>query len=83
MPISTLSEKGQLTIPIEVRKALKIHPSDKIMITLEKNYAILAPIKGNILDLGGSVKISEKEKPVNFKEVRKEVLKKVVKRIEP
>jgi len=79
MPISTLSEKGQLTIPIEVRKALKLHPSDKIMITVEKNYAVLIPIKGNILDLGGSVKIHGEGKAINFKEVRSEVLKRVIK----
>jgi AbrB family looped-hinge helix DNA binding protein len=81
MPISVLTSKGQLTIPKEVRKALNLRPSDKVIIVVEGNRAILQPLKGNLLDIGGSVKITDREKPIEFKKVREEVKKRVAKKI--
>jgi len=80
MPISVLTSKGQMTIPKEVRKALNLRPSEKVIIVVEGNRAILQPLKGNLLDIGGSVKITDKEKPIEFKKVREEVRKRVAKR---
>lgn len=34
-------------------------------------------IKGNILDIGGSIKIPEDQKPIDFKKVRKQVIEKI------
>jgi AbrB family looped-hinge helix DNA binding protein len=45
-----------MTIPKEVRKALNLRPSEKVIIVVEGNRAILQPLKGNLLDIGGSVK---------------------------
>jgi AbrB family looped-hinge helix DNA binding protein len=81
MPISVLSSKGQMTIPKEVRKALNLRPSEKVIIVVEGNRAILQPLKGNLLDIGGSVKITGREKPIEFKKVREEVKKRVAKKI--
>jgi len=81
MPISILPSKGQITIPKEVRKALNLRPSEKVIIVVEGNRAILQPLKGNLLDIGGSVKISDREKPIEFKKVREEVRKLVSKKI--
>jgi AbrB family looped-hinge helix DNA binding protein len=81
MPISILTSKGQMTIPKEVRKALNLKPSEKVIILVEGNQAIIKPLKGSLLDIGGSIKIPEKEKPVNFRKVREEVKKRVAKRI--
>jgi AbrB family looped-hinge helix DNA binding protein len=81
MPISVLTPKGQITIPKEVRKALNLRPSEKVIIVVEGNRAILQPLKGNLLDIGGSVKIMEREKPIEFKKVREEVKKRVAKKI--
>jgi len=81
MPISILTSKGQTTIPKEVRKALNLRPSEKVIIVVEGNRAILQPLKGNLLDIGGSVKISDREKPIEFKKVREEVRKLVSKKI--
>ncbi len=81
MPISTLTSKGQMTIPKEVRKALNLRPSEKVIIVVEGNRAILQPLKGNLLDIGGSVKITDREKPIEFKKVREEVKKRVAKKI--
>jgi AbrB family looped-hinge helix DNA binding protein len=81
MPISVLTSKGQMTIPKEVRKALNLRPSEKVIIVVEGNRAILQPLKGNLLDIGGSVKITGREKPIEFKKVREEVKKRVAKKI--
>ena len=81
MPISVLTSKGQMTIPKEVRKALNLKPSEKVIIVVEGNQAIIKPLRGNLLDIGGSIKISVKEKPINFKKVREEVKKRIAKRI--
>jgi antitoxin PrlF len=81
MPISVLTSKGQMTIPKEVRKALNLRPSEKVIIVVEGNRAILQPLKGNLLDIGGSVKITDREKPIEFKKVREEVKKRVARKI--
>ncbi len=81
MPISVLNSKGQMTIPREVRKALDLQPSEKVIIVVEGNRAILQPLKGNLLDIGGSVKIMEREKPIDFKKVRKEVKTRVARKV--
>jgi AbrB family looped-hinge helix DNA binding protein len=82
MPISILTPKGQMTIPKEVRKALNLKPSEKVIIVVEGSQAIIRPLKGNILDIGGSLKIPDKEeRPIEFRKVREEVKKRVAKRI--
>jgi AbrB family looped-hinge helix DNA binding protein len=81
MPISVLNSKGQMTIPKEVRKALNLQPSEKVIIVVEGNQAIIQPLKGNLLDIGGSVKITDREKPIDFKKVREEVKKRVAKKV--
>ena len=80
MPISVLTSKGQMTIPKEVRKALNLRPSAKVIVVVEGNQAILKPLRGDLLDLGGSVKIPEKEKPIEFRKVREELKKKMAKK---
>lgn len=81
MPISVLNSKGQMTIPKEVRKALNLQPSEKVIIVVEGNQAIIQPLKGNLLDIGGSVKITDREKAIDFKKVREEVKKRVAKKV--
>lgn len=80
MPIALLTSKGQMTIPKEVRKALNLKPSEKVIIVIEGDQAIIKPLRGNILDIGGSIRISDKEKPVDFHKVREEVKKRVAKK---
>lgn len=81
MPIAILTSKGQMTIPKEVRKALNLKPSEKVIIVVEGNQAVIKPLRGNILDIGGSIRIADKGKPIDFKKVREEVKKRVAKRV--
>jgi AbrB family looped-hinge helix DNA binding protein len=77
MPVATLTSKGQITIPKEIRDALHLTEYDKVAIVAEEGVAVIKPIRGNILDIGASIKISEKEKPIDFKKVRKETIQKI------
>lgn len=81
MSIATLSSRGQITIPKEVRDSLNLKTSDKVAIITENGIAILKPIKGNILDIGASIKIDKEKKPIDFKKVRKEVVDKIAKNV--
>lgn len=81
MPIAVLTSKGQMTIPKEIRRALNLKPSEKVIIVVEGNQAIIKPLRGNILDIGGSIRISETEKPIDFHKVRAEVKKRVTKKV--
>ncbi len=77
MPVATLTSKGQITIPKEIRDALHLKDHDKVIIMVEENVAVIKPISGNILDIGASVKIPDEEKPLDFKKVREEVIKEI------
>jgi antitoxin PrlF len=77
MPIAVISSKGQMTIPREVRKVLDLKPSEKVIIVVEGDQAIIKPLRGTLLDLGGSITIPKKEKPIDFSKIREEVKRRV------
>lgn len=79
MPISVLTKKWQTTIPKDIRNLLKLEPSDKILYLIEGERVILKPLRGNILDLRGSV--ATKEKPIDFTKLRGDTKKKIVRKI--
>jgi len=79
MPVSILTSKGQTTIPKDVRNLLGLEPNDKIFYMVEGKRVVLKPLKGNILDLRGSV--ATKEKPIDFKKLRDTTRKKVARKI--
>ena len=56
MPSATLTSKGQITIPSEVRKALNLQPGDRIDFfqDLDGRF-VLSPRTGSIRDLEGCV----------------------------
>jgi len=56
MAITTMTSKGQVTIPKEIRDRLKLKPGDKIsMSLLPDGRVIMRAKKGSILDLYGSL----------------------------
>jgi AbrB family looped-hinge helix DNA binding protein len=80
MPIAVLTSKGQMTIPKEVRKALDLKPSGRVIIVVDGDRAVLKPLRGNILDIGGSIDIPGSEKAANFRRIRGQVRKKVARK---
>ena len=79
MPVSVLTKKWQTTIPKDVRNLLGLKPSDRIFYLIEGERVVLKPLKGNILELRGSV--NTKEKPIDFKKLRDNTRKKIARRI--
>lgn len=52
--VSTVTSKGQVTIPKKIRMFLKIEPSDKIDFSVENGQVILKPVK-TLQNFSGSV----------------------------
>lgn len=52
--ISTITTKGQITIPVSIRKAYGLHPNDRVDFIAEGDRIILLPVK-TLRDFRGSV----------------------------
>ena len=72
MIVSTLTSKGQTTIPKTIRNALHLNANDKIVYEFHGDKFVIYPLTGQIASLRGSLKVSEK--PVDFKAIRKSVM---------
>jgi AbrB family looped-hinge helix DNA binding protein len=78
MSATTLTKKGQVTIPKAIRDALGLRERDKVLFVRREHEVILKVVKGTVLDLRGSVK--PRRKPEDFEFVRATVKKAVAKR---
>ena len=76
---STVTRKGQITIPKEIRNRLGVREGEKVIFVLRGDEVVLRVIRGTILDLKGSVK--PHARPEDFEAIRKSVKKAVSKRI--
>jgi AbrB family looped-hinge helix DNA binding protein len=57
MPVVKTSSKGQLVIPVEIRKKLGIKPGQKVNLTLVDGKAVITPLPDDpIKSLRGSLK---------------------------
>ncbi len=67
---TTITQKGQVTIPIEVRRALGLKPRDKVEFELdiEEKTVKLRPASSKVERWFGSV--TPKKRPEDFKELR-------------
>ena len=53
--LATVTSKGQITIPKEIRDLLNIRTNDKVDFVLDGERVVLAPVK-TLLDLRGAVR---------------------------
>lgn len=79
MKAYTITPKGQVTIPAEIREKLKLYPGDKI--TYEDTAAgiILKPAKKDMIDDFGFLK--EHGHSEDLEEIRSSVRKKIAEKI--
>ncbi len=62
MAIATMTNKGQVTIPKEVREIFGLHSGDKLDFSCEKGGRIIVtPIKKNVDDLYGKLFNAERK----------------------
>jgi AbrB family looped-hinge helix DNA binding protein len=62
MSTTTVTSKGQVTIPVEVRKHLKLKPGDKIDFQIEENgTARIFPFSRKVSDVYGLLARKDRE----------------------
>lgn len=74
MATASVTSKGQITIPIEVRKKLGLKPGDRVaFIENENGEYIFKPKTGSIMDMAGILKWTGK--PVTIEEMNETIAK--------
>ena len=68
--VSAVTQKGQVTIPGALRKALKIKPRDLVAFSLVDGEVRIRPIESPVLASFGAV--TPMSRPVDFRELRRE-----------
>jgi antitoxin PrlF len=64
MALSTVTSKGQITLPKEVREHLHIAEGDRVDFQIEKDGSVrLAPVSGSVRDLYGCLRRAEIPSP--------------------
>ena len=76
---STITRKGQVTIPKAIRDRLGVKEGAKVLFVMRGEEVILKVIKGTILDLRGSVQPSAH--PEDFEKIRRSVRQAVAKKV--
>ena len=76
MTISTITSKGQTTIPKEIRDHFHLKAHDKILYISEEDRIIIKPLTGTILDLKGVFPVKRK---IDFEKLREKMKKEIAK----
>lgn len=66
-----VGRRGQIILPREVRRRIKVQEGDQIAFVIDGEQVVIKPITQSLLDLRGSVPVSEEQ---DFEAIRKEVL---------
>jgi AbrB family looped-hinge helix DNA binding protein len=73
MPTSTLTSKGQITIPREVRERLHLKTGSRVDFILEPSgQVVLKPLDNNFRSIRGIVR-SRRKRPVSIKEMNEAI----------
>jgi len=72
MLIANVSEKGQVTIPSDIRRKAGIAPRSRVEITLEEEAVVIRPLR-SISDVIGIFKDCTGGKPMDWERVREEM----------
>jgi AbrB family looped-hinge helix DNA binding protein len=72
-----VNPKGQITLPREIRRKLKIKSGDQMAVILDGDQIVFKPFTKTLLDMRGSIKVKGEQ---DFDKVRRESLTKRAKR---
>ena len=75
--VSSLTSKGQVTIPASIRKALGLKPRDKVAFRIDNGAVRLEPAKASVRDSAGKVKLKGFR---SMKQLRRETAERVAER---
>jgi AbrB family looped-hinge helix DNA binding protein len=67
---TSVSQKGQVTIPREIRSRLGIKPGDRVRFELEGDRAFISPAPSKLLKWYGVVE--PRQRPEDFRKLREE-----------
>ena len=70
--LSTLTSKGQITIPVEIRKKLGLHTGNKVNFILKKNVVEIVPTDTSVKSLKGIV--PKPAKSVTIEDMNKAIM---------
>ena len=76
---STMTRKGQVTIPKAIRDRLGVKEGVKVLFVMRGEEVVLKVIKGTILDLRGSVRPSVH--PEDFEKIRQSVKRTIARKV--
>jgi len=72
--VSSVTQKGQVTIPGPFRKALNIQAKDLVAFSLVDGEVRLRPVESAVLASYGAVKpLKPAEKPIDYRVLRREI----------
>lgn len=66
---TTVTEKGQVTIPQEIRRIMGLHPKDRVRFAVEGDEVKIRRASSRLLQGYGAV--TPHKKPEDFQEIRK------------
>ncbi len=70
MIVSKIGRRGQITIPGVIRRRLRLEDGDRVAFVRRGNEVVLQPLAHTLLDMKGSVPVSE---PQDFADIRHQV----------
>jgi AbrB family looped-hinge helix DNA binding protein len=70
MPYSTITSKGQTTLPLKIREALQLKPGDRISYEIQGDTVVIKP-QQSAMDVFGRLKPPADLKGLSFNEARK------------
>jgi AbrB family looped-hinge helix DNA binding protein len=74
MSISTITSKGQTTIPQDIRHYLSLQAGDQIEFIIEPNgYVVLVPLTSHVNELKGM--LPKPKKKVSIEQMKKVIIK--------
>ncbi|MDO8749236.1 MAG: AbrB/MazE/SpoVT family DNA-binding domain-containing protein [Candidatus Omnitrophota bacterium] len=74
MIASTITSKGQITIPKEIRDKFHLKTHDRLLFKPEGNRIIIKPVAGTILDIKGTFPVKAK---ISFEKLRVKMEKEI------
>ena len=70
MLYTRVGRRGQITLPREVRRRIKVEEGDQIAFVIDGEQVIIKPVTQSLLDLRGSVPVKGEQ---DFNAIRKQI----------